>query len=94
MVVSDTIVLMLLAEPFFKSFTPKELGDVSTTSSSTVCLSREIRAAVDEIAEKALTSGGTFCKEPMDEGFMYGRSFFDPTGHLIEVMWMDPSMVQ
>jgi predicted lactoylglutathione lyase len=27
-------------------------------------------------------------------GFMYGRSFNDPDGHLWEVIWMDPSTVE
>jgi predicted lactoylglutathione lyase len=30
----------------------------------------------------------------MDMGFMYGRSFQDPDGHLWEVIWMDPNAVQ
>jgi predicted lactoylglutathione lyase len=27
----------------------------------------------------------------VDFGFMYGRSFEDPDGHIWEVMWMDPN---
>ncbi|NED82162.1 glyoxalase, partial [Streptomyces sp. SID11233] len=27
-------------------------------------------------------------------GFMYGRSFTDPDGHVWEVVWMDPAQVQ
>ena len=30
----------------------------------------------------------------MDHGFMYGRSFHDPDGHLWEVMWMSPEAVE
>ena len=41
-----------------------------------------------------LASGGTPANDPMDHGFMYGRSFNDPDGHLWEVMWMDPAHVQ
>jgi hypothetical protein len=26
-----------------------------------------------------------------DHGFMFGRSFEDPDGHVWEVIWMDPS---
>jgi predicted lactoylglutathione lyase len=32
--------------------------------------------------------------EPMDHGFMYGRSFNDPDGHLWKVMWMSPEAVE
>jgi uncharacterized protein len=27
-------------------------------------------------------------------GFMYGRSFNDPDGHVWEVIWMDPSVLE
>jgi predicted lactoylglutathione lyase len=27
-------------------------------------------------------------------GFMYGRSFNDPDGHIWEIIWMDPSHIQ
>ena len=29
-----------------------------------------------------------------DYGFMYGRSFEDPDGHIWEVMWMDVAAAQ
>ena len=32
--------------------------------------------------------------EPMDYGFMFGRSFNDLDGHIWEIIWMDPSHVQ
>ena len=27
-------------------------------------------------------------------GFMYGRSFQDPDGHIWEIVWMDPSALE
>ncbi|MBE7204719.1 MAG: lactoylglutathione lyase, partial [Parafilimonas terrae] len=45
---------------------------------------------VDEVVEKAGRAGGTLDPGPVqDHGFMYGRSFEDPDGHVWEVMWMD-----
>ncbi len=39
---------------------------------------------------KAKAAGGTADPAPkQDFGFMYGRSFEDPDGHIWEVMWMD-----
>ena len=39
---------------------------------------------------KAEAAGGTIDVGPkQDYGFMYGRSFEDPDGHIWEVMWMD-----
>ncbi|MFD4368446.1 VOC family protein [Rhodococcus sp. NPDC058521] len=90
-VVSEEIFLMLLVEPFFKTFTKKEIVDASTSTEAILCISAESREAADALADKALSSGGSFSNEPMDEGFMYGRSFQDPDGHLWEIMWMDPA---
>ncbi|MCT2590792.1 VOC family protein [Streptomyces sp. N2-109] len=88
------IYAMLLTEPFFKTFTTKEVADAATTAEVIVALGVESRQEVDDLADKALAAGGKSSKDPMDEGFMYGRSFQDLDGHLWEVMWMDPAAVQ
>ncbi len=59
-----------------------------------MALSAESREGVDELADKALVSGGSPANEPMEMGFMYGRSFQDPDGHLWDVIWMDPSALE
>ncbi|MFF5985528.1 VOC family protein [Prauserella flavalba] len=91
MVITDDIVVMLLAEPFFKTFTTKEIADASTTTEAIIALGAESRQEVDELCDKALSSGGSAANEPQDHGFMYGRSFTDPDGHLWEVTYMDLS---
>jgi len=48
----------------------------------------ESRAAVDEIISKAVGAGGTPFSQPMEYGFMYGRSFQDLDGHIWEFIWM------
>ncbi len=93
-VISDTIYLMLLVEPFFKTFTNKDLADATTSTEAIIALSADSREAVDELVDKAIAAGAGPSKEPMDEGFMYSRSFADPDGHLFEVMWMDPNAVE
>ena len=94
LVLSDTIVFMLLSQEYFKSFLVKEPGDPTSSTSSLFAISRESREEVDAFAEKALATGATAVKEPQDYGFMYQRSFIDPDGQHIEVMWMDPATVQ
>ncbi|MYW03154.1 VOC family protein [Streptomyces sp. SID3343] len=89
--ISETIHLMVLAEPFFKGFTTKEIADATKTTESIVCLSADSREGVDELVEKAFAAGGKPSNKPLDEGFMYGRSFQDLDGHLWEVMYMDMS---
>src|SRR5690242_11999820 len=89
MVWSDTISVMLLAHPFYATFTSKEIADTKRTSATLLCLSRDSRAEVDAITEAALAAGGHETRDPQEMGFMYGRSFEDPDGHTFEAMWMD-----
>ncbi|HZG05924.1 MAG TPA: VOC family protein [Streptomyces sp.] len=89
MVISDDGYVMLLTEPFFKTFTPKKVADASAGTEAIVTLGLDSREEVDELADKALAVGGSPANEPDDQGFMYGRSFQDPDGHLWEVFHMD-----
>ncbi len=94
MIVSDEAFVMLLVEDRFKDFTAKELADATTQTEAIVALSAAIREEVDSLADRALEAGGSPANEPMEYGFMYGRSFEDPDGHLWEVAWMDPSSIE
>jgi predicted lactoylglutathione lyase len=94
MVVSELGYVMLLQNERFADFTVKPLADVSATTGALVCVSAEDRAGVDALADAALAAGGSPAKDPMDHGFMYGRSFLDLDGHHWEVMWMDPAAVE
>jgi predicted lactoylglutathione lyase len=94
MVVSDEAFVMLLTEPFFQTFTSRTIADTKQQIEGLFCLSCESRAEVDKLVKIALESGGAAAKPPMDFGFMYGHSFFDPDGHHWEVMWMDPGHIQ
>ena len=93
-VVSDTIYLMVLNREKFAGFAPRPVGDAKVATSVLICLSRNSRAAVDQITEAALRAGGTDNDKVQDYGFMYGRSFSDPDGHVFEVMWMDMEQAQ
>ena len=57
MVVSDTIYVMLLAKPFFQSFTTKQIVDACTSAEVFICLSAESRAEVDRLADAGLAAG-------------------------------------
>jgi predicted lactoylglutathione lyase len=90
MVFSDTIHAMLLTHAKFREFTPKEIADAKRTSEVLVCVSADSREEVDAMAAKAGTAGGRVDPCPkQDHGWMYGRSFEDPDGHIWEVIWMD-----
>jgi hypothetical protein len=94
MVVSDQAYVMLLAESRFADFTTKPVGDPAKDTQAIVCLSAEDREGVDALADTALAHGGTPARDAMDLGFMYGRSWHDPDGHLWEVMWMAQEAVE
>jgi len=94
MIVSDDAFVMLLVEDKFKDFTKKELVDATTQTEVIMALSAESREGVDDLADKALAAGGSPANEPLEMGFMYGRSFQDVDGHLWEVIWMDPAALE
>ena len=90
MVISDTIHAMLLTHARYSDFTKKAIPDAKQTAQVLLCLSENSREDVDATTAKAGASGGTIDPCPaQDYGFMYGRSFEDPDGHIWEVMWMD-----
>jgi uncharacterized protein len=94
MVISDEAYVMLLAEPFFKTFTKHEQCDTSKATEALMALSCESRAEVDAMVRKAIDAGGAHAMDPLDHGFMYGWSFYDLDGHHWEVLWMDPKGIQ
>lgn len=96
MVISDTINVMLLVEPFFQTFTAKPLVDAHQANEIIICLAVDSRAEVDRLADAALAAGGqSVPQQPENEmEFMYDRNFQDLDGHLWNVMYMDPAFTQ
>ena len=94
MVVNEDAYFMLLTQPFFKSFTDREQANTATHTEALFALSCDSRADVDAIVRKAIDAGGSHAKDPVDQGFMYGWSFYDLDGHHWEVLWMDPNAIQ
>jgi predicted lactoylglutathione lyase len=95
MVLSETIHAMLLTHDKFRQFTPKPIADAKATTGVLICVSAESRDEVDQVAGKAGEAGGRADPAPpQDHGFMYGRSFEDPDGHVWEVMWMDTAAAE
>jgi hypothetical protein len=94
MVINEDAYVMLLSEPFFKTFVRKDLCDSSRQVEGIFALSCQSRAEVDETVERALAAGGSAAGEPQDHGFMYFSSFYDPDGHHWEVLWMDHKAAQ
>ena len=91
---SDEIVVMLLTHEFWKTFTEKAIPDARSTAQVLLCLGQDSRDAVDAIVDRAIKAGGRAEPTPnQDLGFMYGRSFEDPDGHIWENVFMDMAAV-
>jgi predicted lactoylglutathione lyase len=94
MIVSDVAHVMLIDEAFYRTFTRRELCDTTRQNEGLVALSCRSRAEVDALVRTAVEAGGSRAMEPIDHGFMYERSFYDPDGHHWAVLWMDPWAAQ
>jgi uncharacterized protein len=89
MVWSEAINVMLLTHDKWKTFTNRPIPP-STSSEVMLAISMDSKAGVDAANDAAAANGGTGDINPMqDHGFMYGRDFADPDGHVWEAFWMD-----
>ena len=94
MVLSDVIHVMLLTHEKWKGFTNRASPDAHASAQVLLCLSEDSRQTVDAVVDKAAKAGGQADPNAVqDYGFMYGRSYADPDGHIWETMWMDPAAV-
>jgi uncharacterized protein len=95
MTLDDSLSVMLLSRDFFSRFVPagKTISDSQTTTEVLNALELDSREAVDAIFDKAISAGGQKTVDTYDYGFMYGRDFQDPDGHIWEAFWMDVSQM-
>jgi len=88
MIIDSNIFAMLLREPFFQTFTDKQICDTRTHVEALTALSVDCREKVDELVAKALAAGGRAPRAPTDYGFMYSHAFEDLDGHCWELVHM------
>jgi predicted lactoylglutathione lyase len=89
MVWSEAIYVMLLTHDKWKSFTTRPIPP-STSSEVSLALRLDSKEAVDTMNDAAAANGGNGDINPVqDHGFMYGRDFTDPDGHVWGPFWMD-----
>ena len=93
LVISDTIFFMLLTHAKFSDFTPLPIADAKSATGALYAMSRDSKADVDGLLDRALAAGATEPRPVQDLGFMYSRAFADPDGHIFEILWMDPGFV-
>ncbi|APZ90487.1 VOC family protein [Fuerstiella marisgermanici] len=94
MVWSETIHAMLLTHKKWRTFTTRPIP-ATDSSEVMLALSCDSQEEVDKLNEAAAKHGGTADINPkQDLGFMYSRSIADLDGHVWEMGWMDPSVIQ
>ena len=74
MIVNDDCAVMLLVEPFFGSFTSKDLVDTRMHTEMILAISADNREQVDQLVDTAIAAGGKPSQDPLDHGFMYNWS--------------------
>lgn len=92
MIISDDTFVMFLSEPFFRSFTRKDIPE--SPAGAIYSLQKDSRGEVDDFMQKCINEGGTDISQPQTMDFMYTRSFEDPDGHIWEVFYMDMEKFQ
>jgi uncharacterized protein len=94
MILNEEGFVMLLRRDFFEGFTKRKVCDTRTHTEALLALSCSSREEVDAMVKRAIDAGGTHAMDPIDQGFMYGWSFYDLDGHHWELIWMDPASLQ
>lgn len=90
MIWDENLSVMLLTHGFCADFLGKKtIADAHKTTEVLNALQFDSREAVDTFFNKAIAAGGKKTIETYDHGFMYGRDFEDPDGHIWEAFWMD-----
>jgi uncharacterized protein len=64
MIVNGEAFVMLLTEPFFRTFTRRDICDTSQYTEGLLALSCETREEVDEMVKKAIAAGGQHAIDP------------------------------
>lgn len=93
MVWSEAIYVMLLTKDKWKTFTTRPIPPADS-SQVMLALALDSKAEVDAMNDAAAAHGGVADINPVqDLGFMYGRDFIDPDGHVWGPFWMDPAAI-
>ncbi len=95
MIWDEHFMIMLITHSFAMNYLPvgRTIADSQKTCEVLNAIEFDSREDVDVFFDKAISAGGKKTIETYDHGFMYGRDFEDPDGHIWEVFWMDISQM-
>ena len=94
LVIDETIYFMLVTAAKFTEFTNLPIADAKVGTQALYGISRDSRAAVDQIVDAGLAAGGSEPRPVQDHGFMYSRALADLDGHIWDFFWMDAAVLQ
>ncbi|MCR5862375.1 VOC family protein [Flavobacterium sp. J372] len=92
MIIGENIYAMLLTEEFYSTFITKSIADARQSSELITALAVGSRHEVDKMVDSAVAAGATGDKIE-DHGWMYGRYFEDPDGHIWQIFYMDMNAI-
>lgn len=92
MIINENIYAMLLTEKFYSTFIMKNIADTTRDNEVINALAVGSRHEVDSMVDKAMAAGATHDKIE-DHGWMYGRYFEDPDGHIWQIFFMDMTAI-
>jgi uncharacterized protein len=90
---SDTIIVMLLAKPFYSTFlNDRPIADTQASNGVLLAIPFDSKEEVQQFADTAKANGGDFYKTNtgMSDDQMFGYEVIDPDGHQWEPLWMSP----
>ena len=87
-VVDDDFVVTLLTQDRFAELLTGEPGD-PVRPTAVPCLSVQLRDEVDDVVDKALSSGGRPWLPAREDDSTYTGSFTDPDGNVWQVTWLE-----
>jgi predicted lactoylglutathione lyase len=85
----DAYAMLLVRDRFAGFLAGTEVADSRRVTEAILALTVDSREEADRLADEAFAAGASPARDPEDLGFMYGRSFHDPDGHLVELFHMD-----
>jgi len=85
-VISEHTQVMLLTEGTFATYTAKEVADPTVGTEVILVVGVETRDQVDELVDKALSSGATPAGVQKESDYVYQRGFADLDGHHWEAL--------
>lgn len=92
LVLGDNFYAMLLADPFFQSFTQQAITDTAKENEVILAIMVHDKAEVDQLKERWLEAGGKDVSTPLrpeEEEMLYYFRMQDLDGHLWEISYME-----